>query len=136
LRGAGNYGGPFHARYNGGMSDRRNPVSALLRSAASKFLDADSVCAIYMAPGFFCLAAARSRVSGISENFATWLSLGSITYMSLPGLAVLVLFLVTEDTRFRLKVLLIISAIVVIAVSLAFGLSYIIPMPKKFFWQH
>jgi hypothetical protein len=115
----------------GCMSDFRKQLGYILHHGALKLasLDSGTVVGFYMAPGAFGLMVAKSRLFGITDDFALSLALASFVYMSMPALCLLIFNFATGGARFRLQVGLIVIAIIVLSVGIAFWMAYLVPMP-------
>jgi hypothetical protein len=107
------------------MSDFRKQLATILHHTALKVANSNpsTLISFYMAPGALGLMVAKSRAFGITEDFALSLALASFVYMSMPALWFLMVNLATGGTRFRLQMLLIVFAIIVIALGLAYWLA-------------
>ena len=116
----------------GGMSDFRKQLGTILHHTALKVANSNpsTLISFYMAPGAFGLMVAKSRVFGITDDFALSLALASFVYMSMPALWFLMFNLAIGGARFRLQILLIVLAIMAISVCLAYWMADLVPMPK------
>ena len=112
----------------GRMSPLRKNLGHILHHAAIRLAyygisNPGAVLGIYMFPATIGMMVAGVRLFGISDDLATSLAIASFVYMSMPALWLLMLNLATGGTRFRLQVLLIVFAIIVIALGLAYWLA-------------
>lgn len=112
----------------GGMSLLRKQLGHILHHAAIKLANygrsnPGALFGIYMLPASIGLMIAKTRLFGISDDLAASLAVASLLYMSIPALWLLMLNLATGGARFRLQVLLIVLAIIVISVGLAYWLA-------------